>query len=73
MTGFLTGLVDGRAVHVGVRMRGVAAVGNLVLLTPAYTALQARISIVLQSVATFTTSPVRTHRGVIPARRRKSV
>ena len=29
--------------------------GNLVLLTPAYTAFQARIAIVLQSVATFIT------------------
>ena len=47
--------------------------GNLVLLTPAYTAFQARIAIVLQSVTTFITSPLRTHRGVIPARRRKSV
>ena len=47
-------------------MRGCAAVGNLVLLTPAYTALQTRISIVLQSVTAFITSPLRTHRGVIP-------
>ena len=31
-------------------------VENLVLLTPAYTAFQARIAIGLQSVATFTTS-----------------
>ena len=54
-------------------MRGVAAVGNLVLLTPAYTALQTRISIVLQSVTVSITSPLRVHRGVIPARRRKSV
>ena len=38
-------------------------VENLVLLTPAYTAFQARIAIGLQSVTVSITSPLRTHRG----------